>query len=361
LAPHEGALEEAQDRLLAEGTASPYSSVARSVCGGAMPSVEMKMLAGEQPALEAHWLSLSEHDVARRRMFVDLREDDLVRISAIRDLVQRRADEYVATFFDYLAGFDEATALFGNPSVLGEARQLKRDHLVAMVEGDYGTSYAHQRLRLGILYGKVDLDVRVFLGAYHHLMKTIGVEIMANFDGTPEDAFQSFMALKKIGFFDIAIIVDVLIAQRERTITIQQEAIRELSTPVLQLRDGLLILPIIGLIDSRRAKQLTDDLLRAIRSSRARVVVLDITGVAAVDSRTANHLIQTVEAARLVGGKVIVTGLSPTVAQTLAVLGVDLGALSTVGDLQGGLEIAERLLGYELVRRRESPIELERA
>jgi rsbT co-antagonist protein RsbR len=147
----------------------------------------------------------------------------------------------------------------------------------------------------------------------------------------------------------------VLISERERTISQQQDAIRELSTPVLQLRDGLLILPIIGMLDSQRAKQLTDDLLRAIRANRARMVVMDITGVAAVDSKVANHLIQTVAAARLMGSTVIITGLSADVAQALVALGVDLGKIMTTADLQGGLEEAERLLGYRVMRSIEAP------
>src|SRR5213596_2650317 len=107
------------------------------------------------------------------------------------------------------------------------------------------------------------------------------------------------------------------VQERERIIRQQQEAIRELSTPVLQVRERLLILPIIGVIDPQRARQLTEQLLRAIRTNRAKVVVIDITGVAAMDSNVANHLVQTVEASRLLGATVIVTGLSPEIAQTL--------------------------------------------
>src|SRR5438309_1913210 len=129
----------------------------------------------------------------------------------------------------------------------------------------------------------------------------------------------------------------------------QQEAIRELSTPVLQVRERLLILPIIGVIDPQRTRQLTEQLLRGIRTNRAKVVVLDITGVPYIDSPVANHLVQTVEAARLLGAIVIVTGLSPEIAQTLVNIGVDLGKMNTVGDLQGGIEEAERLLGYKVL------------
>jgi rsbT co-antagonist protein RsbR len=138
------------------------------------------------------------------------------------------------------------------------------------------------------------------------------------------------------------------VQERERIIRQQQEAIRELSTPVLQVRERLLILPIIGLIDPQRARQLTEQLLRGIRTNRARVVVIDITGVAAMDATVANHLVQTVEASRLLGATVIVTGLSPEIAQTLVTIGVDLGKMNTVGDLQGGIEEAERLLGYKV-------------
>lgn len=138
------------------------------------------------------------------------------------------------------------------------------------------------------------------------------------------------------------------VQERERVIRDQQEAIRELSTPVLQVRERLLILPMIGIIDPQRSRQLTEQLLQAIRKNRAKVVVIDITGVAAMDSKVANHLVQTVEAARLLGASVIVTGLSSEIAQTLVTIGVDLTKIITVGDLQGGIEEAERKLGYKV-------------
>jgi rsbT co-antagonist protein RsbR len=139
------------------------------------------------------------------------------------------------------------------------------------------------------------------------------------------------------------------VTERERVIRQQQEAIRELSTPVLQVRERLLILPIIGVLDGQRARQLTEQLLRGIRTNRARVVVIDITGVPAIDSTVANHLVQTVDASRLMGASVIITGLSSEIAQTLVTLGVDLSKVNAVGDLQGGIEEAERLLGYTVI------------
>ena len=147
----------------------------------------------------------------------------------------------------------------------------------------------------------------------------------------------------------LSLVALAFIDEREKVVRQQLEAIRELSTPVLQLRAGLLILPIIGMIDTRRARQITEGLLRAIRANRARVVVMDITGVPAVDSKVANHLLQTVQAARLMGAAVIVTGLSAEVAQTLVTIGVDLSSLNTLSDLQSGIEEADRLVGYRVI------------
>jgi rsbT co-antagonist protein RsbR len=149
----------------------------------------------------------------------------------------------------------------------------------------------------------------------------------------------------------IAVTVGVsFVEERERVIREQQEAMRELSTPVLQVRPRLLILPIIGMLDQKRARQLTEQLLSAIQASRAKLVVIDITGVAAIDLDVANRLVQTVEAARLMGANAIITGLSSKIAQTLVDLGVDLSMMKTVGDLQGGLEEAERLLAAGVER-----------
>ena len=138
--------------------------------------------------------------------------------------------------------------------------------------------------------------------------------------------------------------------ERERVIRQQQDSIRELSTPVLPVRERLLILPMIGVLDSERARQLTEQLLNGIRTHRAKVVVIDITGVPDVDESVANNLVRTVDASRLMGASVIITGLSPLIAQTLVTIGVDLSKMDTIGDLQGGLEEAERLLGYAVTR-----------
>jgi anti-anti-sigma regulatory factor len=142
----------------------------------------------------------------------------------------------------------------------------------------------------------------------------------------------------------LGIIGEAYLQAREDLIQQQQQAIRELSTPVLPLQPGLLLLPVVGVIDTERARQLTEQLLEGIRTNRARVVVIDLTGVPAVDSAVANHLLQTVRAAGLLGAGAIVTGLSTANALTLTRIGVDLSGLRTTSDLQRGIEEATQLL-----------------
>jgi anti-anti-sigma regulatory factor len=200
-----------------------------------------------------------------------------------------------------------------------------------------GTTYARGGLRFATWFTAV--------GAFREQVRPF---LFSAYSRTPERLHAALDAMNKFVDDAMGIIGEEYLAAKEHIIVQQQEALRELSTPVLQVRDRLLLLPIIGLIDSFRARQLTEQLLRAIRTNRAKVIVIDITGVPAVDSKVANHLVQTVDAARLMGAIAIVTGLSADVAQSLVTLGVDLRMLHTVGDLQGGLEEAELVLGYQV-------------
>ena len=149
-----------------------------------------------------------------------------------------------------------------------------------------------------------------------------------------------------------------VVQEREGIIWKQQEAIRELSTPGVQVGERLLVLAMMGELDSQRVRKENEQLRRAIRWNGAKVVVMDITGVPTVDSTVANHLVQTVEASRLMGASVIITGLSSEIAQTLVTIGVDLSKMTAVGDLQGGIEQAERLLGYEVTQGEEEAAEI---
>jgi rsbT co-antagonist protein RsbR len=227
------------------------------------------------------------------------------------------------------------------------ARQSQRSRELlgrAMLEGEWEAYFAdlHEQ---GAVYAKMGLSFLSWFRALSVVRPMILRRLRSVYGGEPDRLFAVVDAMDKWFDSTMGVIGDSYLTAKQETILEQQEAIRELSTPVLTLMNGLLLLPVVGVIDSRRARQMTDQLLQAIHQQRAKVVVIDITGVAAVDSMVANHLIQAVEAAGLLGATAIVTGVSAEVAQTVVKIGVDLTRLHTVGDLQGGLSQAMRLAG----------------
>jgi rsbT co-antagonist protein RsbR len=272
----------------------------------------------------------------------------------LHDLAGNYADSVIEEFYEHLLAFEESRTFFKDPAILQRVKGAQKKYFLELTQGTYDQSYVESRLKIGLTHERIKLPVKLYLGMYSFYLRAIANRFLDAQKGNPTEALLDFLALLKLVFFDMGLAIETYIHQREGTIRAQQEAIRELSTPVLRVRDRLLIMPIIGVIDSYRANQLTQQLLRRIRTNRAKVVVMDITGVPTVDSAVANHLLQAVEASRLMGATVIVSGLSAEVAQTLVRLGVDLAKVRTVGDLQEAIEEAEQLLGYELRRLSET-------
>lgn len=301
-------------------------------------------------------MELSDEEIETRKAFLEFHPDDVASLRDMDSLARQYADPVIEDFYRHILSFKQTADFFRNPAVLKRVKQQQKQYFLDLTSGEYGREYTANRVHVGVVHQRINLGIKWYLGMFNAYLRIVANRLLDAHPEQPRKAIANLMSLVKLIFYDIGIQVDTYIDQRERTIRQQQEAIRELSTPVLQVRERLLILPIIGILDTYRARQLTENLLRSIRDNRARVVVMDITGVAAVDSRVANHLLQTVAAARLMGATVIITGLSAEVAQTLVTLGVDLTALNTVGDLQGGIEEAEHMLGYKVVASRDTAV-----
>jgi len=139
--------------------------------------------------------------------------------------------------------------------------------------------------------------------------------------------------------------LQAVVEEKERLL----ETVRELSSPVIQVWENVLVMPLIGAIDSARATRIMEDLLTGITKYQAEIVIIDITGVPVVDTRVANHLIQTIKAAGLLGAKCVVVGISSEVAQSLISLGVDLSGVITRSNLQAGIRYAMEMAGLEVV------------
>jgi rsbT co-antagonist protein RsbR len=138
-----------------------------------------------------------------------------------------------------------------------------------------------------------------------------------------------------------------MVAHRE-IIAQQAQHIRELTTPIIPVHDQILVLPLVGSVDTNRASQVIEELLTSINEHKAQVVIIDVTGIPIVDTHVANHLVQAARASQLLGCRVLMVGIRPEVAQTMVQLGVDLSSLSTLANLQAGLNYALKLLGLSI-------------
>ncbi|MHB8257466.1 MAG: STAS domain-containing protein [Acidiferrobacterales bacterium] len=165
------------------------------------------------------------------------------------------------------------------------------------------------------------------------------------------DFAQSREILLLLGSIFNDIILDVFhvyLEEKERTIQAQQEELRQTSTPITEIWDGVLTLPIIGTLDSTRTMMVMEHLLSRIEAERARVVVIDVTGVMAIDSQVSHHLIQMIRAVGLMGADAVLTGIRPEIARSLTSLNIDLGEVTTRATLSEGLKEAFRRLRVEV-------------
>ncbi len=153
--------------------------------------------------------------------------------------------------------------------------------------------------------------------------------------------------IDKIGLFTF----ETYVKSKERVIKEQQRALMELSTPVVKVWDKILMVPLIGMLDSARTQLVMEALLTAIEETQSRVAILDISGIPVVDSLVAKHLLRTVSAAKLMGAECIITGIRSKISQTMVQLGVDLGGIVTRSTLAEGLKVALEITGQKIVAR----------
>ena len=139
---------------------------------------------------------------------------------------------------------------------------------------------------------------------------------------------------------------EIFIGEREQLIERQRQEMLELSTPVVELWDRVLTLPLIGTLDSARAQEVMENLLQTILERQAEVVIMDITGVGTVDTQVAQHLLRAAAAVRLMGAECIISGISPMIAQTMVQLGIDVGTVSTRSSIRTALSDALQKVGY---------------
>jgi len=185
---------------------------------------------------------------------------------------------------------------------------------------------------------------------YVHGLKEAMLSVISEKSKDRESLYSDIMRISRI-FDNLSVSTfESFIKGREEVILRQTDEITEISTPVIRVWDGILALPIIGTLDSSRTQVVMENLLQEIVETGSVIAILDISGVPAVDSLVAQHLIKTVGATRLMGAECIISGIRPEIAQTVVHLGIDLSNIITKATLASALKTAFSMLKLEVVK-----------
>jgi len=279
-------------------------------------------------------------DWERRKSFVNFTDADAQSLRELRPHAEAYAGEVVDALYVQFLKFEEIRTFLRDEATLNRVKASQKAYFLALTQGDYGKGYLENRLHIGRVHHRIGLTPRWYLGAYSIYLQLTVPKIMEAFAGNLERAQRSILALIKIIDLDRELAITTYITAAEEVITRQSREILELSTPIIRLWEGVVAAPLIGTLDTARAQQFTENLLESIVKTRSTVALIDITGVPSVDTRTAQHLIETVSAVRLLGADIILTGIRPAIAQTLVHLGIDLSSVNTRSSLADGLRLA---------------------
>jgi rsbT co-antagonist protein RsbR len=203
--------------------------------------------------------------------------------------------------------------------------------------------YVSRRVLVGEAHARIGLSLNTYFAGMN-MFQELFSEVVRDGDFEEGERQATIDSVSKLLHFDTAIVVDTYNRLVEQTLTAQSRALMEMSTPVTEIWEGLLFLPIVGIIDSRRSRDIMNATLSKIADTQARVFILDISGVGVVDTAVANHLIKITRATKLMGCETTISGVSPAIAQTIVDLGIDVGEVKTTATMRDALADAVELV-----------------
>jgi rsbT co-antagonist protein RsbR len=273
--------------------------------------------------------------------------DDLARIARYGALVSKHIDVYVDKFYIWLAEQPEFSRYFADPAKLERVKSLQSAYWAEFFRGRVDRHYVEQRELVGTVHARIGLPLPTYFAAMNFSAQVFLDDL---YDGslTPAEFAATARSISELMNLDTAIVVDTYAELTESTIRSQSDALMQMSTPVTAIWKNILMLPIVGIIDSNRAQNIMNAMLTAIAATQSRVIIMDISGVAVVDTAVANHLIKITKATKLMGCECTISGVSASIAQTVVELGIEVGNVKTMGTLKDALADAFRVTGVEI-------------
>lgn len=279
-----------------------------------------------------------------QKRFFCFTDKDAALLAELHPIAADFADELVEDLYKHLLKYEEARVFLSDAQTLARLKVAQKKYFLELTSGDYGKEYFESRIKVGMTHQKSGIPPRLYMGAYSYYLQLMIPKIYNHPSFAPEKANNIFLALYKIINLDQELAMSSYIHAVEDVVSRQTEEILEMSTPVIQIWEGVIAAPIIGMLDSHRTQQFMEHLLQKIVETNSLVALIDITGVPQIDTSTAQHLIDTINAVKLLGSKVVVTGIRPAIAQTLVHLGIDLKAITTKPSMSAGLRLALEMI-----------------
>lgn len=299
-------------------------------------------------------LKLDEEECRRRFDFFELTEEDFRSLKTLQPFAERWTQEITEGLYELIIRHPDSKSFFPDDATLARVKRLQNAYFLRLFSGAYDLNYVRDRLRVGSAHERIGMPPKLYLGAYRRYLALIHEKLRDHFKGKEAEAVKAIEVIRKIIFFDMALAFDTYIAAYLETMTRHQAAIRELSTPVIKVYDRILLLPIVGTVDTQRANQIMETVLVQIVEQQAKVIIIDIAGVPVVDTKVADHILQTTAAVQLLGAQTVLTGISASVARTVVQLGVEIGRVETRAKLSEGIELALSIVGKTISSKRRA-------
>lgn len=285
-------------------------------------------------------MEVTQQEWEQRKNFVGFTDDDVQFLRELHPFMEDWSDEVIEDLYRHFLSFEETKSFFPNEETLNRVKTLQKEYFLGLTKGDYGEEYLWNRLEIGRIHLRIGLSPRWYMGSYSFYVQSVFPKVIEAFKSDYQRAQNTMLALLKLITLDQELAMTTYITASEKIIEHQSREILEMSTPVMRVWEGVVVAPVIGSLDTYRTQQLMEQLLEKIVETNSSIALLDITGVPSVDTKIAQHLIETITAARLLGAKVVLTGVRPALAQTIVHLGIDLKNVDTVPSLVAGMRYA---------------------
>jgi rsbT co-antagonist protein RsbR len=271
-------------------------------------------------------------------------EEDLERIRRFGAVALSRMEELVQRWYEWLAKHPEYDEFFSDPETLKRVQRLQDSYWEFFMGGAVDNEYVQRRAVVGETHARIGLPLNTYFAGMNMFQELFSMVVREG-DFEDDERAPILDSVIKLLHFDTAIVVDTYNHLVEQTLTAQSRSLMEMSTPVTEIWNSLLFLPVVGIIDSRRSRDIMNATLNKIAETQARVFILDISGVGVVDTAVANHLIKITRATKLMGCETTISGVSPAIAQTIVDLGIDVGEVKTTATMRDALADAVDAIG----------------